>query len=266
MIDSHVHSKVSADCNVPMQVMCANALRKGIDMLAFTEHLEFYQDYQNCKFDKEAYIERYFTEIALCREKFRGRLNIFSGMEVGQAYLASENALKTLKEREFDFILGAIHKLDDVDLKNLRYTEETAPLIAKRYYDAVRMLAETGSFDCLAHLDLFKRYSMRKNCGSLYKENKEKIEEILKILIRREKGIELNTSGIRQGIQECMPSFDVMCMYRELGGELVTLGSDAHRPEDIGDSFVLGVELLKKAGFMRLYRYERRKPVVMCYL
>lgn len=121
-------------------------------------------------------------------------------------------------------------------------------------------MAEWNKFDCIAHLDLVKRY------GSLYgiKINlmlyEEELKEIFKILIENGKGIEINTSGLRQTAKSCLPDLDIVKFYKQLGGEIITVGSDSHYAMDVGKGIHYGIEIAKNAGFKYMTIFRERKP------
>lgn len=261
-MDYHVHSSVSPDGRGTMEEMCRGAIDSGIDELVFTDHFEFYAFGVTRPLFNKSYIEKYFAELERCREMFQGQITIKSGMEFGQLHLEPERADRVIKSWPFDYLIGSIHKIDNVDLSQMAFTSGTAREIGDAYYKHLLELARTGDFDCLGHLDLYKRHCSRAGLPDSYERYEEVIGEILNQLIRRGKGIEINTSGLRQGAGETMPGFRCLRLYKKLGGRIITIGSDAHRPEDVGADIREAQRLMKKAGFTRCARYEGRNVLL----
>lgn len=256
--DYHVHSSISPDGKGTMEEMCRAAIAGGIAELVFTDHYEFYAFGVTRPFFNKAYVEKYFAKLSQCRAMFQGQIMIKSGMEFGQLHLDMERADRIIKSWPFDYLIGSIHKIDNVDLSQMAFTPETVKGIGDAYYKHLLELAQTGDFDCLGHLDLYKRHCSKAGLSDSYERYEDIIGEILKVLIRRKKGIEINTSGLRQGAGETMPGLRCLRLYKELGGRIITIGSDAHRPEDVGADVKEAFRLMKKAGFQQCARYEER--------
>ncbi|MDD3173454.1 MAG: histidinol-phosphatase HisJ family protein [Herbinix sp.] len=257
--DYHVHSIISPDAKVPMIEMCESAYQKGLSEIVFTDHYEFYAHGIKSQYFHDEYIKGYFRELEKCREFFDGKLLLKSGMEFGQPHLEMEKSKEILDQYQFDYLIGSVHKLDNIDLEKLEYREETVHNIAERYYLELLKLSEQGEFDCMGHLDLFKRHACRHGFPDEFERHELTIRRILKNLIERGKGIEINTSGIRQEAKEAMPSLTILKMYKELGGKIITVGSDAHQPQDIGADFDIAYELLRLAGFDCIMSYNKRE-------
>lgn len=256
--DYHVHS-ISPDAGVPMEEMCESAIKKGLEEIAFTDHYEFYAHGLVKEYFHEEYLKQYWKSLEKCREKFEGKLVIRRGLEMGQMHLCPEDALKVICEYPFDFIIGSLHKIENVDVSQMEYTEKTMPRIAEAYYRHLLRLSEVGEFDCLGHLDLIKRHSVRNGLPDYYDRYEKEITRILKNLAARGKGIEINTSGIRQGAGETIPTLRTVKLFVQLGGTVVTVGSDAHKPEDVAADFHVAEQLLKEAGIREVTRFKRRR-------
>ncbi len=256
--DYHVHS-ISPDAGVRMEEMCVGALKNGVREIVFTDHYEFYEHGNGTGFFHDDYLDRYFHEIAECEEKFRGKLVVKRGMEFGQLHLGGQRAKEILESRPYDYIIGSVHKIHNIDLEKLDITEENAWEIARDYYEILLEVSETGDFDCLGHLDYCKRHLRGAGCSDYYEDFEPVIRKVLKNVIRRGKGIEVNTSGLRQPQRELTPALRTLLLYRELGGTIVTVGSDAHSPEYLGYAFACAEQVLKQAGFSETAVYEKRK-------
>lgn len=259
--DYHMHS-ISPDARMPMEKMCLAAIERGLTEIAVTDHVEIYApDYKGKErllFDDD-YIDRYFTEWEYCHEKFGGKLIVRRGIELGQPTCNMEDAKRILEKYHFDYVLGSIHKLYAVDLAFKHYSERTNDSIARKNIELLYELADIGDFDCLGHIDLIKRYASRQGQQVSLMKYPDELAAVLKRLIERGKGLEINTSGLRQGLGETLPGLDILQLYRQLGGEILVVGSDAHCYQDVAADFDTALELARQAGFTQLALYENRK-------
>lgn len=256
--DYHIHSSISPDASFSMEEMCASAVEKGLEEIAITDHFEFYtKDYEGYAFD-ERYIENYFSNLKKCKNKFAEKIVIRSGIEYGQPHVNLEKSNYLLKQFQFDFVLGSLHKCYNLDFKNKHYSKATKEEECKQYLEHLYELVSKGDFDCLGHFDLIKRYAARDELLIDLIEYKMEVQQILQCLIKRNKGLEINTSGLRQEAKTTFPSFEIIKMYYELGGEILTVGSDAHRPKDIASDFDLVMDLVLDIGFKAICTFENR--------
>ena len=161
----------------------------------------------------------------------------------------------------FDYIIGSAHKnREDVDASEMDYVPQKLDSIAKGYLHEVLLMVQDNQFDCVGHLDLIKRYASRQGRSLSLDAYREQLEEIFKVLINNGKGIEVNTSGLRESMQEFMPDFNIVKFYKELGGEIITLGSDAHKAQDVGEGIKEATNMLREAGFRYVTVYEKGMP------
>ena len=185
------------------------------------------------------------------------------GMELGEGNHDLATAVRAAAAPELDFVLGSLHNLKDVpDFYHIPYaSEEECADYNRAYLRELAELARMDFYDVMAHIGYTARYMHRRGfraeiTAELYREE---LEEILRALIRGGRGLEVNVSGLRQG-HTAYPNASVLALYRELGGELVTVGSDAHIPQDAGIGVKEGFELLSSLGFRYVVRYTKRKP------
>ena len=132
-----------------------------------------------------------------------------------------------------------------------------------RYFKEVNKVCTSPYIDVVAHLDLMKRYAFNTNGNFDFNEYVDMIKEVLTNIIKSGKGIEVNTSTLRSVVNETMPSVDILKLYHELGGTIITVGSDAHKSEDVGAGIRESIEVLKNIGFKNIYRFENRKPIAI---
>ena len=233
LIDYHIHSNNSFDSKETIMSVCEAAIEKGINEICFTEHFSVKKGLKSHGFLN---LKKYSDEIRECREIFKDKLIIRAGIEICEPHENKEELKVVLENIPFDFILGSVHNFD-----------YNVSLIAY--------------MDVIAHLDLMKRYAFNLHGNYDFKDYKEEIEEVLKNIINAKKGIEVNTSTLRSTVNETMPSIDILKMYYDLGGEIITVGSDSHKAEDVGAGIKESIEVLKAIGFKHVYRFEGRQAI-----
>jgi len=259
LIDYHVHSIYSSDGHNTIIELCQNAVDKGIKEIAVTDHFEPTTKDEYCS----SYNQKgYWAYIEKAKRLFKGMLNIKLGVELGQPHLFPETSNAILADFPYDYVLASAHKLPEgMDVSELDYSKIGEEELCSMYLRQLKQLIYWNNFDCIGHLDLIKRYS-----AAVYKKNitlacqYELLKEVLELVISNGKGIEINTSGLRQTPKETMPGFDIVKLYKGLGGEILTIGSDAHFAEDVGKGLNEAVYLARKAGFRFITVFNGRKP------
>lgn len=201
-------------------------------------------------------------DIERARVKYKDKLTVRFGVELGQPHLYPESSSKVLGSYDHDFVLGSVHRFSDgSDACRLHYQDYTCEHVCMMYFKELKGLLEWGNFDCLGHIDLIKRYS-----SSCYKKRItfmdyiDYLDEILKMVISNGKAIEINASGLRRDCRETLPGFDVVKRYKELGGEYLTVGSDSHKIEDVGSGIEEALRIAVDAGFQYITVYDKRTP------
>jgi histidinol-phosphatase (PHP family) len=257
--DSHVHTDCSRDAADPAMMMCESATRLGLYALTVTDHCECNAFFSE-EYDKSV-VQSYF-EAKKAAAVFGGRLHVYAGVELGQPMQDSAAAGQVLDSCGFDFALASVHNIKNKrDFFELDYSTENIEDLLERYFDEIMETIEWGRFDSIAHLTYPWRYIVGEHRIAIPEERwKKRIDEVLKALIRKGKALEVNTSGFRQKLGVSMPDLPVLQRYRELGGKLVTLGSDAHRWADVGAGIEQGLDVLRKAGFHHFMIYVSHKP------
>ena len=259
LMDYHVHSIYSSDGHNTIMELCQSAVNKGIKEIAITDHFEPTMADEYCLYYNR---KGYWAYITKAKQEFRGTLKIKLGVELGQPHLFPKPTEAILADFPYDYVLASAHKLPEgMDVSELDYGKISEEELCGMYLRQLRELFDWNDFDCIGHLDLIKRYST-----AVYKKNisltcqYELLKEVLRIAIHRGKGIEINTSGLRQSPKEMMPGLDVLKLYRDLGGEILTIGSDAHFAEDVGKGLEEAAELARTAGFRFITVFSGRKP------
>lgn len=262
--DFHLHSSFSGDSDTPMETMILKGIELGLAGMCFTEHNDF--DYPVTEQDPAGFFElnpdAYLYDFLMLREKYADRIALFFGVELGlQPHLSRRNAAFA-KAHDYDFIIGSSHLCHGKDPYWPAFYEGRPQEDAYReYFESIlENLGAYSNFDIYGHLDYVVRYGPKKDEGYSYEMYRELFDKILTKLIDMEKGIELNTAGLAKGMREPNPCAGVLKRYKELGGEIVTVGSDAHEPGQIAHAFDRAAEILKDCDFRYYATYEKRMP------
>jgi histidinol-phosphatase (PHP family) len=254
--DYHLHSSFSYDTKHPARVMVEAAIEKRLGEICFTEHKDLDPDFELTKFYKD---EPYTREIDRLAGEFESKIFIRKGIEIDYTSRVTGEFEKFLSTNNFDFVLASVHALEG-DFVGPKFFKNHDPKTAYRdYFQEVLALSRLTSFDVVGHLDYVKRFGSKKLPLDPQK-HEPVLREILENLIKNGKGLELNTAGWRHELGEPYPSPYILRLYREMGGEIVTLGADAHRPADLAYSFDRGISLLSEIGFNGIYVFKARKP------
>ena len=231
--DYHIHSEISGDSEENLEVIFKTAIKKGLKEIAITDHLDIDYPKGISTFDLD--FQKYIKILKVYKEKYRGRLNIKLGIELGlQPHLKNNKYLnEILQSKDLDFIIGSIHCIEGKALENNDFfLGKTKEEVHEKYFEAVyKNIKIFDGFSVCGHLDFIKRYGkdhFKDHKIINYNKHREVIDKILKTLIEKEKGIEVNTSGYRYGINEPTPNEYIIKRYYELGGKIITVGSDAH--------------------------------------
>ena len=260
--DSHTHSERSFDGKDSVVMLSERALGLGLYSLTVTDHCECNEFYEkNVRTDMEHSIR----DIMKARGLYADRLTIYRGIELGQPLQDRKAADEALSLAEYDFVLGSLHNLEGVqDFYFLEYTQENVRPLLDRYFTELLELAQCGLFDSLAHITYPFRYmSVAKGLDVDENQYMEQFDAVLEALVRNDKALEVNTSGLRQLIGSTLPGEGIVRRFRELGGKYVTIGSDAHRWGDVGAGIEDGLNMLLHCGFTHFTVYSKREPVML---
>ncbi|MFC3040185.1 histidinol-phosphatase HisJ family protein [Virgibacillus xinjiangensis] len=257
MFDYHIHSDFSADCETPMEKTIEQGIEKGLKEICFTEHIDY--DYPDESIVFEFDLGEYDRSIKKMEEKYQDRIVIKKGVEIGvQPHLLGRYE-ELLDQEAFDFVICSMHTTEHKDLHSGDFfqgktVEQAYDVYYKELLDCVKRFKR---FNILGHVDLVKRYTEVNS----KRDHHDIIREVFKEIIPAGKGIELNTSGFRYGLGAGMPSKDILKLYRELGGEILTLGSDSHTETTVGYKFKESLELFEELGFKYITTFKEGEPV-----
>ena len=269
--DMHMHTWFSTDSEACPRDMADEAVRKGLKTICFTDHF----DKDDLEWGEEGIfdVDAYFVEMQKLQEEYAGKLNIRIGIELGLRTYLKDYYEELTKKYPFDFVIGSVHNVPykkDAE-GNILYTDPAAEKLFTDRTDkkAYRLMMETtlenvrtsDCFQTLGHLDYVVRYGKSREKEYSYTDYADIIDEILKLLIEKEQGLEVNSAGLKYGLPFAHPHPDVLKRYRELGGEIMTIGADAHKPEHIAYDFAKAEEILKSCGFKYYTEFFEQKPV-----
>ncbi|MCM1187677.1 MAG: histidinol-phosphatase HisJ family protein [bacterium] len=265
--DCHLHSSHSGDSDAPMEDMIRQGISLGLSAMCFTEHQDI--AYPDAPGEPGSIFlldtDSYLRELTRLREKYRGRIRLLFGVELGlQPGIVPENTACT-RSHAFDFIIGSTHICRGRDPYLPSFFEGRAEEEAYLEYfeEVLENIRLFSDFDVLGHLDYVVRYGPNRDARYSYAGYREILDAILKMLLKKGKGLELNTGGIKKGMKDFHPCQDILKRYRELGGEIVTVGSDSHDTLHIADSFDRAAGVLRECGFRYYTVFEKRVPAFL---
>lgn len=256
--DYHMHCNFSADSKTPMEDMITKSIELGLKEICFTDHVDY-----NITKKHISTIDYndYFNKLNFFNQKFANKISIKKGLEIGLQTPLLERCSKEIKEHDFDFIIGSIHTIDEFELCTGEYHKGKTQIESYRgYYESLyNIIKDYKDYSVLGHVDLIKRYGGYKNTlgDSLFSDE---LEAILKQAIYDGKGIEVNTSSFRYNLPDSTPSSYILKLYKSLGGEIITVGSDSHITSQIAHKFDITKELLKKHGYKYICKFDKLKP------
>lgn len=280
--DYHIHSEFSDDSREPMENQVRRAIELGLEEICFTEHVDYgiKKDWDEGNIEwrggdgvnysddgKEplanADYPAYFDKLRRMKEEFGGRIRIRQGLEFGIQTITIPQ-YERLWERykdELDFVLLSMHQVDNKEFWNQEFQRgRTQKEYNEAYYQEILdVMRQFKHYSVLAHLDLIVRYD--KNGAYPFREVRELIAEILTQAIADGKGIEVNTSSWHYGLADTQPSRDILRLYRDLGGRIITIGSDGHTTRYLGDHIKEAQKILRETGFTQICTFEHMVPV-----
>lgn len=261
MFDSHIHSTFSTDSTMNAEQACKRAYEMGLEGLIFTDHVDF--DYPGPDGEFMIDLSEHGTYFEALKEKWNGRLKVLKGIEMGFQPHIIPQITQTIQQHKFDYVIGSVHIIDKKDpYTGDFFTGLTQRQAYSRYLEEIICcLREYSDFDSVGHIGYAARYGKYEDRLMRYSEYNDLLDEIIKLAIEKGKAIEINTSGLRSDLNTTIPGYDFFKRYKELGGELVTIGSDSHKVEHLGADFDEVAEHLKSIGFKYITHFENRKLI-----
>ena len=253
LCDYHTHTNFSFDGapEATHDAMCRRALELGLSHIAFTDHCDINGEVEGIY---DAYhADEAFAAMQAVKEKYRGRLQVVCGIELGNASQYPDAAAAVLAAHPYEFVIGSLHNLRDVpDFCMLKYDMMTEAHINRLFDRAldetIEMVETTPGLTAVGHITYMHRYVTAAKKSLSFKPFYEKLEHLYRTLIARDVALELNVSTLWKGLGIAMPTMELLKLYADCGGRLITIGSDAHAPETLGKSIRQGYTLLRTVG------------------
>lgn len=268
--DYHVHTSFSTDSTAAPAAQIEALIAKGITEICITDHHDIgYHAEEPGDFSTELPFRlnpyEYYQEILRLSQKYSSQARISIGVELGLRPDYHHSIEDFAELCDWDFIIGSTHVVDGIDPYYPAFWKgQTKQASLLRYFQAtLENLEHLDCFDVYGHLDYIVRYAPDKTTGYRAADYQDVIDEILKKLIAKGKGLECNTAGLRHALPETNPCRDILTRYRELGGEILTIGSDGHKPEHLAYCFRQMPEYLSSCGFRYYTVFHNRKPEML---
>jgi len=258
-----VHCCYSADAEGSIEEYCLKAIEKGILEICFTPHYE--ADPVRRSIDgfvrvggklvpvTGSWLDSYFKEIEHARKRFGSRLIIKAGIEMDHIPGMEKDLHEVVSSYPFDFVLGAVHSIDHTAISSetesfIYFSKHSASELLEDYYSILEEAVTSGIYNAVAHLDIYKRFGLKYYSREELERVPKRAQRVIKEAVRRGIAFEINTSGYRQGPWEPFPGRKLLEYCVDQGAKLFTVGSDAHRTEDVGRDILKALELLGEIG------------------
>ncbi|MFH1613363.1 MAG: histidinol-phosphatase HisJ [bacterium] len=256
MIDYHIHTKLCGHAQGEMEEYVEKAIELNLQEIGFSDHLPLLHIKNPTLSMSEKELPLYVKKVHYLQKKYT-QIKIKLGIEVDFIPEKKDEIQKLINQYDFDYVYGSVHfvkdfMIDHPDHAN-RFKTENILNIYQNYFHTIQEAAKSHLFDIIAHIDVIKKFNYRP-CEDITKL----LEETIHILKKNNIIIEMNTSGLRKPCQEIYPDFNLLkiCQEKKVN---ITLGSDAHKKEEVGFAFDEAINLLKKAGYKKLATFEKRK-------
>lgn len=270
LLDYHLHTHFSADVpddeGATAFQICERAIELGLKEVAITDHYDADNLYVYKTDDID--FKKVAAEVLAAKKQYAGKVELLLGIELAQAAHAEEQSRELLECLPFDFVLGSVHAVrNSCDFYSVDYENASDSKLRglfETYLYEMNEMIDLFPISSLAHISYPYRYYKGHGVDGVIKFREKKgeyFEPILKKIVEKGIALEINTSGLRQGLGETLPDFELVKRYKELGGELITVGSDAHYLHDLGKDVAETLENLKSIGFKYITTFKERKPV-----
>lgn len=272
LADYHLHTEFSDDSRYLMEDCVADAIALGINELCFCDHVDpgIKGDWGTDEVTYRGGIAlmnvdypHYFAKIQQLQKANEGKITLKKGLELGIQQHTIPYFEKLLAQYPLDFAILSIHQVDDKEFWTHEFQDgHSEEAYYARYYEEMYEVAKRfKKYNVLGHMDLLKRYD-EKDGYDAFGNHKEIIAEILKMIISEGKGIEFNTSCWKYGLDDYMPGIAILKLYRELGGKIITIGSDSHKAADLANNNIHKAQkILKDLGYESFNTFENMQPI-----
>lgn len=270
LCDYHTHTNYSDDSVYKMEDVIVDAIALNMREICITDHVDYgikpdWDSGEDIKYHNQKALvnvdyPKYYQEIQHLRTKYP-QIAIKMGLEFGMQVHTIPQFQALFQKYPFDFIILSCHQVDDQEFWTQDFQRgKTQDEYQQRYYEEIlNVIRIYKDYSVLGHLDLMKRYD--QNGDYPFEKIKDIVTKILKQVIADEKGIEINTSSHRYGLKDLTPCQDILKLYKELGGKIITIGSDSHQKEHLGAYIEDTKDILRELGFEYYCTFEKMKPI-----
>lgn len=256
-IDYHLHTRFSFDSEADPESYIQKAIKEGFDEICFTDHRDF--DYPIDPFELD--LSSYFPTMEALRDQYANQIKVKIGVEMGLDTDHIQEINDFVASAPFDFVIGSIHVIHHTEFYYGEYFKNKTKEEAHKefFLETLKCVQTFDCFNILGHLDYIMRYGPYTDKSVDHQAYQDIIDEILLTLIKKGKGIEVNTSGYKVNKTCGFPNFDIIKRYYELGGRIVTVGSDSHVVETVGSHVEDVLKAYQKIGFEDVTTFTKRK-------
>lgn len=265
--DYHIHTYYSDDSSYPMEQVVQDAIALGLEEICFTDHVDYGIKIDHDQLENNSShpilnvnYPAYFQEIARLKQQYQSQITIKQGLEFGIQSHTITTYQQLYDRYEFDFVILSIHQVNDQEFWNQNYQQDknVVEYTLGYYREMLEVIRNYKDYSVLGHLDLIARYSK----GSVpFEELQDLISQILQVVIADGKGIEINTSSARYGLDDLTPARAILKLYRDLGGKIITIGSDSHEKSHLGTALESTKDQLRQLGFNHYCTFTKMEPI-----
>ncbi len=274
MFDYHIHPNYSIDAEGSIEEHCEMALARGLREIAFTTHLDTDPVADDCYVNvrgktvstrSSEWLENYEQSVRAADDTYKDKgLRVRLGVEVDYIDDIEPSLPDCFHNTDFDIILGSMHLIDHIAISAKGRAEQafvnySVEELGHKYYSKLIDAVESGLFDIIAHIDLYRRYGQEFYGEGIRSIWKPYIKDLARAMKKHHVGFEINTSTLRKGLEQPMPEPEIVRHLRDEGISIVTVGSDAHTPKDVGAGIETSYTLLKNVGYTEVTLFERRR-------
>ena len=258
MWDFHLHSSFSSDSKESIENMIVRAQELGFKEICFTEHHDTDFKYEEGKFQVD--IDAYRKELFEVRAK-PPAIKVRFGIESGYMTTTIEKTDRIMRGYDFDFIIGSVHGIKEGDLYYIGCEPEDRERVYREYLEEILEIVQAAEhFNVLGHINYPSKMEAFKDKPMEYSDHPEICDKIFKTLIQNGKGMEFNTSSMRHSL-ETDSTMSFLKRFKELGGEILTIGTDSHRVESLNFMYKEAMDAIKAAGFKYICTFEKMEPI-----
>jgi len=254
--DYHIHTNFSCDGHATMAEQCASAIAKAIPEIGFTEHYDLHP-LESCR--DWLRLDEWAAELDRVRAEFADRLIVRAGIEIGEPHIYQAEAQAMLRRYPFDYALGSLHWVGQEVVFDLDYFRRPADEAFRLFFEELERMTRVGGFDVLSHFDVVVRTGLPIYGEYDPRRYEDAIRPVLQNCIAQGIALDINTQGLRTRCQVLTPGVEILKWYVEMGGERVTLGSDAHQPDHVGADFDAAIKAMRAAGLKYVTQFEQRE-------